>query len=183
MHSDKTLATRPAAPRGKAPAPKAAPKVAVKFPAPKAAPKVAVKSPAPKAAPKVAPKAAPTVAAKTPKRMTIGKVAAHKAGRLSKAAFVRAQPLTVGAKEVVDAGAKLGLIMSPDYVHKVRSTAKAAGKKLAPKKAALKPIVAKSSPLATATVEPQFRKFVIEIGLARAKALISEVQNQFGASR
>lgn len=104
----------------------------------KVAKKVGKQGPKPKAAPK---------AKKAPK-----KAAAAKKGSISKAGFVRNQPTSMPAKEVVAAGAKLGLSLSPDYIHKVRSTAKAKakakapGKKAAAKKAAPKKIAKKNSP-------------------------------------
>lgn len=105
---------------------------------------------------KVATKKASKKAPK-PKAAAKGKKApsAAKKGAVSKAGFVRSQPTTMPAKDVVAAGAKLGLSLSPDYIHKVRSTAKAKakapGKKAAPKKApagkvAAKKVAAKKAP-------------------------------------
>jgi hypothetical protein len=97
---------------------------------------------------KVATKKASKKAPK-PKAAAKGKKApsAAKKGAVSKAGFVRSQPTTMPAKDVVAAGAKLGLSLSPDYIHKVRSTAKAKakapGKKAAPKKAPAGKVAAK----------------------------------------
>ncbi|MBI5535185.1 MAG: hypothetical protein HY898_20835 [Deltaproteobacteria bacterium] len=116
---------------------------------------------------KVATKKASKKAPK-PKAAAKGKKApkapsAPKKGAVSKAGFVRSQPTTMPAKDVVAAGAKLGLSLSPDYIHKVRSTAKAKakapGKKAAPKKApagkvAAKKVAAKKVPKKAAPKKP-----------------------------
>ena len=153
----------------------------------KVAKKVAKTGPKPKAAPK---KAAPA-----------------KKGTPSKAGFVRSQPTTVPAKDVVAAGARLGLSLTPEYIHKVRSTAKAKAKlpgkksvaprkaathkpspknkaprKAAAKKAAPRKVVRKSAPKTKAgrTVESGFRKLVVDLGVARAKVLLADVEYKVG---
>jgi hypothetical protein len=124
-----------------------------------------------------------------------------KKGVPSKAAFVRSQSPTMPAKQVVAAGAALGLSLSPDYIHKVRSTAKAMApgnrashKKVAPRSASGKKatgkqgVAGKAAPRAKAirnapklnsdTSEAGFRRLVIDLGVVRAKSLIAEVERK-----
>lgn len=104
---------------------------------------------------------------------------------ITKAGFVRTQALTLPAKDVVTAAAKLGLRMTPDYVHKVRSSTKArdrlAGVSMpSPRAKTL------STGLASAKVpsgprnngEAAFRKLVLELGLDRAKRLLADIERR-----
>jgi hypothetical protein len=110
----------------------------------------------------------------------------------SKAAFVRAQPLSLSAKDVVAAAARLGMSMTADYVHKVRSTAKAraAGPQpaVAPARKAAPDPARKAAPklrplglIRAGTPDAAFRKLVLELGLQRAKDLLSEVERKLAA--
>jgi hypothetical protein len=141
-------------------------------------------------------------AKKAPKRKAVARSTAAKAKRapgaarraagtsLNKAAFVRNQPVGMPAKDVVVAASRLGMTMTPDYVHKVRSTAKARGR--APSLAARKPARKASSrsdfrfgrPLGVVragTPEAAFRKLVLELGMQRAKDLLADVERKLGA--
>lgn len=113
----------------------------------------------------------------------------------NKAAFVRDQPLGTPAKTVVAAAARLGMTMTPDYVHKVRSTAKArslapapgiADRRTSGRKIALRTDynrLARPSfgVVRAGTAEAAFRKLVLELGLQRAKDLLAEVERKLGA--
>lgn len=180
-------------------APAMAPKPVTTPPAVQPAPKPAAKPivRAPKPAPK--PAAKPVVRAPKP----AGKSSSNKPAKasVSKAAFVRNQPVGMPAKLVIAAAAKLGMTMSPDYIHKVRSTAKAKAaarpaqanapaskpaaprKAPAPKKQSVKPIpVARHAGLARAGApESSFRRLVLELGLPRARKLIADVEQQLSA--
>jgi hypothetical protein len=110
--------------------------------------------------------------------------AANGAGK-NKAAFVRDQPLGTPAKDVVAAAARLGMTMTPDYVHKVRSTAKARGRTPArPGRTTRKGASLRFQPLGVVragTPEAAFRKLVLELGLQRAKDLLADVERKLGA--
>lgn len=108
----------------------------------------------------------------------------------TKAGFVRAQPYDTPARQVVDSAAKLGLIFSPDYVHKVRSATKAAIKLGAPPPSSPgRPMRTQTAPTAlpnaraasAASAEVTFRALVFEIGLERARELIRDVERKLGA--
>jgi hypothetical protein len=91
---------------------------------------------------------------------------------------VREQPLDLPSREVVAAGTKLGLKLSQGLVRVIRfhlrhprpgghrATRREAGR-------SGRSQVAASAPGAA---EVQFRKLVLELGVARAKALVSEVE-------
>jgi hypothetical protein len=108
----------------------------------------------------------------------------------SASAFVREQPLNRPVSEVVAEGTKLGLNVKPLLVRVVRSkmrhagdakpvtSAKGVGKRGRPVRAAPKPSVARGRPPASAassTAETQLRALVVELGTARAKALVDEL--------
>jgi hypothetical protein len=90
------------------------------------------------------------------------------------------------AKDVVAAAARQGMIMTPDYVHKVRSTAKARG-------ALSEGSAGRKSPrndfrfakplgvVRAGTPEAAFRKLVLELGMQRAKDLLADVERKLGA--
>jgi hypothetical protein len=106
--------------------------------------------------------------------------AAPPATPLSKAAFVRSQAQSLGAQAIIEAAARLGLTMSASYIHKVRSLARAASNKRTTP-AAGKAGTASRAADATlrspeASVEPDFLKIAIEIGLTRARQLINDVE-------
>jgi len=207
MDSDKTPGKRAAALAAKAMAPRAsarksrtvAASPATSRPAPKAAPKLAaspapelVAKPAPKPVARPIPKLAVNVSEKRATPTRVGKPASTTASRLNKAGFVRAQPLSVSATQVVRAARKLGMVMSPDYVYKVRSTAKAAMQRAAPNAAAPVTAAAASAPRKKAALmpaarpvvarrvqahdpEPLFLRMVVDLGLARARAVVSAI--------
>jgi hypothetical protein len=163
---------------------KAAATGAAKKPLPKAAAKKqATGKPARKAPGK---KAAPKSAAKK----ATGKPA-QAAGAVNKALFVRKQPRTIPAKDVVAAGAKLGIALTTDYVHKVRSTSKSMHKIAKPKIARKKGAPARK--IARKVASPRraarsggasdhiLRKLVLEVGVPHAKRVIADFEAKLSA--
>jgi hypothetical protein len=126
---------------------------------------------------------------RAPSKRAAGGRAARPSGKLrrNKAEFVRNQPVGMPARDVVAAAARLGMIITPDYVHKVRSTAKA--RSTAPSgKPARRPSARSdfrfAKPLGVlraGTPEAAFRKLVLELGLQRAKDLLADVERKLGA--
>jgi hypothetical protein len=82
----------------------------------------------------------------------------------------------VPAKQVVAAGAKIGLKLTPNLVRIVRYKMRRAG--LAKPVAALKRPLRKARPPAMRAASPndlQFKRLVVELGIARARTLVDEV--------
>jgi hypothetical protein len=110
---------------------------------------------------------------------------------LTRSDFIRSQPEKMTTSEVVAAGSKAGLMMTPRLVRLVRLRArKASGAAVAQMRAgrpSKKPVVAtkkvaKIKTPATAPVvvsnEVAFRKLVLDLGLERAKGLLAEVEKK-----
>jgi hypothetical protein len=95
----------------------------------------------------------------------------------SASAFVRTQPVNVPAKQVVAAGAKIGLTLTPNLVRIVRYKMRRAGlaKPLSVVRRPLRKARAPANLPAAAANELQFKKLVLEIGVARAKTLVGAV--------
>ena len=94
----------------------------------------------------------------------------------SASAFVRTQPVNVPAKQVVAAGAKIGLELTPNLVRIVRYKMRRAG--LAKPLAAARRPLHKARPAtvpAAAPNELRFKRLVVELGVARARNLVEEV--------
>ncbi len=86
----------------------------------------------------------------------------------SKVAYVRSLPESLSAREVSEQAKKVGLKITPGYVYEIRSSAKRKANG-----AVSRPTVA--SP------DAAFRRMVIDLGLARAKALLLEVERALAA--
>ena len=110
---------------------------------------------------------------------------------VSKSDFVRSLHPTMPAAKVVEKAKSAGITLTTQYVYKVRSLTKSAAKAhhtKAPKVAATK----KSSPVMAPAVkvtkkvhhapasshDATFRKLVLELGVGRSKALLSEVERK-----
>jgi hypothetical protein len=95
----------------------------------------------------------------------------------SASAFVRTQSVNVPAKQVVAAGAEVGLKLTSNLVRIVRYKMRRAG--LAKPHPAVKRPLRKARPPATVPAtganELHFKKLVIEIGTTRARALVDAV--------
>jgi hypothetical protein len=98
--------------------------------------------------------------------------------------FVREQPMDRPSKEVVAAGAKVGLKLSQGLVRVIRfhmrhqrsGAQAAAGRKARGRPPALAPVGATRE-----AAEVQFRKLVIELGVVRAQVLVAEVERAVAA--
>ena len=106
--------------------------------------------------------------------------------KLTKAAFVRSLPDTMPAKDVVAQGVSAGLEYSEKYDYNTRSSArvKPAARAAAPRAAAVKaaPAAVSHAPAASGgSSEAAFRKLVLDLGIARAKSLLSEVESKLAA--
>jgi hypothetical protein len=97
--------------------------------------------------------------------------------------FVRAQPTQMPTKEVVQAASKLGLKVTPNLVRIVRFKMRQEGS--TPSGAPRSRVQATRRPDTPTTSRPappsraaelQFRRLVVELGTARARALVSELQ-------
>jgi hypothetical protein len=124
--------------------------------------------------------------AKAPAKAPAKKAAAPAsagAATTSKAAFIRSMPASMSANDVVAAAAKRGMKLTANHVYAVRSTSKPGR----PRKAAAKRVSAKPTgrgpgrPSARAGSESTFRRLVLEMGIARAKILVGEVEEKLAA--
>jgi hypothetical protein len=98
---------------------------------------------------------------------------------LSKSDFIRGQPLSMSAAEVVVAAAKAGLVMTTTLVHTVRGRMRKAAA-TAPKKPG-RPRKTRGVAGTAASTEVTFRKMVLELGLERAKELLDEIQKKLAS--
>ncbi|MBI5535946.1 MAG: hypothetical protein HY898_24715 [Deltaproteobacteria bacterium] len=147
----------------------------------------------------------PVAAAKAPKGPKARKAskkraapkASGKAKKPSKAEFVMSLPITTPVKEVVAAAAKAGITISENYVYIVRNRSKkGASTKAEPTKVVAKPSKAKAKARAKAKSEAPahkapaspamshemvFVRLALDIGLQRAKDLLSAVDDKIAA--
>ena len=100
--------------------------------------------------------------------------------------FVREQPLDQPSKEVVAAGAKVGLKLSQGLVRVIRfhmrhqrSGAPATAGRGAVRRG--RPPASAAAAAAPRAAEVQFRKLVVELGVARAQVLVAEVERAVAA--
>lgn len=107
----------------------------------------------------------------------------------AKAEFVRAQPSSMSAKEVVEAAKKAGLVMTENHVYNVRSAAKKAEAEKAANGASKKNVASKKAATAKAAstpksggLEAQLRSAIAELGLARARAIFADVEKAFAGA-
>jgi hypothetical protein len=89
--------------------------------------------------------------------------------KLNKSDFVRKMGSTP-AKEVVAAAAKQGMKLTERYVYVIRSADKAKGRRGAPA----------PGRRAGGGAEANLRRAIAELGLARARAVLAEVERAFG---
>ncbi len=95
---------------------------------------------------------------------------ANKKKPASKVEFVRGLPASMTANEVSQKAKEAGLRITPGYVYEIRSSAKRRAA------AARKPAVA-----APASLDARFRQIVLDLGIARARALLVEVETALKA--
>ncbi|MBK6518556.1 MAG: hypothetical protein IPM79_24360 [Polyangiaceae bacterium] len=100
----------------------------------------------------------------------------------AKAEFIRSKPLGMPANQVVEEGAKQGLSMSANHVYAVRAEMRKKQRGSA-KTATPPPSVAPARAPATTTrpsnLEAQLRHAIAELGLARARAILAEIEKAF----
>ncbi len=153
------------------------------------------------AAKKTAKKANSAIPKKATTEATPKKAAAKKSGRKgprgpragSKTAFILSQPLDMLAKDVIDAGKKAGHDFSDKYVWAVRSANKAKGAvtKAAVSVSSAAGAMVKRGPgrprknaeatgalTASGSLETQFARMAVDIGVARAEAILRRVREQ-----
>ena len=100
--------------------------------------------------------------------------------RGAKARFVRAQPATMKANDVVAAAKKAGLTLTASYVYEVRSGAKKAGKgaKKAPVPKGSTRTGGEKPSASSSGSEREFRKLVVALGVERASELLADVKRR-----
>jgi hypothetical protein len=103
----------------------------------------------------------------------------------SKAQFVRSQPDSMGAKDVVKAAKDAGIPISEAYVYTIRYEAKRRGQKGKPGRPRGRKAGGRSAPVAgsrsSGGVEDLLRAAAAEIGLSRAIGLLQEQQRALRA--
>lgn len=138
----------------------------------------------------------------TPKTATPKKAAAEKTGRGgrrgprgpragSKTSFILSQPLDAPAKDVVDAGAKAGHSFDVKYVYAIRSAKRGKAGAAAAPAAGAAPAVAKRGPgrprknagangvlTVSGSLESQFARMAVDLGIARAESILRSVRAQ-----
>jgi hypothetical protein len=101
----------------------------------------------------------------------------------AKAEFVRAQPASMSAKEVVEAARAKGILMTENHVYSVRSAGKKAGAKKTANGTSKKAATAKGAATPkSGGLEAQLRSAIAELGLARARAIFSDVEKAFAGA-
>lgn len=99
----------------------------------------------------------------------------------AKADFIRSQPESMSAKEIVDAAAKQGIKISVNHVYNLRTAAAKKGEPtkgagiLAPKRGVGRPRAAAGG----TDVERQLRAAIAEVGLQRAREIFEAVAVAF----
>ncbi len=108
----------------------------------------------------------------------------------AKASFIRSQPETMSAKEVVERAKKFGLQVTVNHVYNIRSASKKDGVLALPKTVSItstgtvspsrlrhKPAFAGST--ATYALESQLRLAIAQMGLRRAREIFRSVESVF----
>ena len=102
--------------------------------------------------------------------MTNQRTVRQRRGRFGeKADFIRSQPNSMSAKQIVEAAAKQGLKISVNHVYNLRMgvTARRAGGTRG------------GAPNRSSSVEQQIRDAIAEIGLRRAREILGEIAEVF----
>jgi hypothetical protein len=110
------------------------------------------------------------------------KAPAAKSSKINKSAWIREQPGSMSAKEVVDKAAKAGIKLSVAQVYTTRSEAKKRGAKRGRPKGSGKGS-AKAAPMRSGAAgddELAFRRLVLSVGLPKAEAYLSELRRTVG---
>ena len=107
----------------------------------------------------------------------------------AKADFIRSQPASMSAKDVVDAARKAGLKVTVNHVYNIRAAEKKDSPHAAPRSAAA-PSTNSPSPSrrgrkaaqpisASTALEAQLRRAIAEVGLQRAREIFDSVESVF----
>lgn len=96
------------------------------------------------------------------------------AAKLNKAAFVRKQPTTMSAKEIVAKAKAAGITLNDKYVHKVRSEAKVAARGKGGRQQQRHAPSNGTARAGDRSAEQLLRAVAAEIGLARAISLLQD---------
>lgn len=113
------------------------------------------------------------------------KSAPAKSTKINKSAWIRDQPKSLSAKEVVEKAAAKGIKVSVAMVYTVRSSAKKTNSK-SPKATVGRPKGSKSRTSLTKSVgrsgddEMAFRRLVLSIGLPKAESYLSDLKRSVG---
>ena len=95
---------------------------------------------------------------------------------VNKSAFVRSQPTTMSAREVVEKGAAQGIGLSEKYVYNIRAKAKASGRIGAgPGRPGRKP-GRPAGVRAAGSAEERLVDLALEVGLAKAEGLLARLR-------
>jgi hypothetical protein len=106
----------------------------------------------------------------------------------AKADFIRSQPASMSAKDVVEAARKAGLKVTVNHVYNIRAAEKKDGSHPAPRSVAApststpsrrgrKP--GSSAMTASTALEAQLRRAIAEVGLQRAREIFDSVESVF----
>lgn len=114
-------------------------------------------------------------------KKTTSKTAATKTvgTKLNKSAWIREQPKSLSAKEVVDAAKKAGITLTDAQVYTARSTGNKPKGKPGPKPGS-KPTPRAAAANGTNDNELMFKRLVLSIGLPKAEAYLSDLKRSVG---
>ena len=108
----------------------------------------------------------------------------------AKADFIRSQPASMSAKDVVDAARKVGLKVTVNHVYNIRAATKKEGG-FPPPRSVMTPSTnqptasrrgrgpASSAGAASSALEAQLRRAIAEVGLQRAREIFNSVESVF----
>jgi len=106
---------------------------------------------------------------------------AKKGPKVSKKEFILSQPAELSPREVVEKAKEAGMSLTEQYVYVVRSGQKGKPKRRGrPPKAAAKKkaAAAPAAPRGRRSLEAEFRRIAIELGLDRAADILSDTQKK-----
>jgi hypothetical protein len=109
--------------------------------------------------------------------MATKKTSTGKKAKVSKTAFVRSLPPEMSAKEVVEKAKAQNITLSEAYVYTLRSSFRRAGSNRASSLSAS----AKGHGTSSRSSEATFRRLVLDLGVQRARELLSEVEGKLTA--
>ena len=99
---------------------------------------------------------------------------------INKSAWIRSQPESMSAKEVMEKAKAEGIKISLAQVYTARSNAKKAGQRAGSKPRAPAAAGAGARARSARDDELEFRRLVLSIGLARAETYLNELRRSVG---